>query len=342
MIYFSDPKYSEKLEITEENILKFVNEYSIFKFCVGDFTIGKSMHSPLRKDVNPSFGIFWSKKIQGKLLFNDLSTGLKGSCFNLVMYMHNLTYMDALSYIISGFNLTDYFRITKYVECNKIGKIISNDYVPKQSDMLIQIRVREWMSHDIKFWNSFLITIPTLNKFRVYPIDYYFIGDKIFKAEHYAYAFLEQKDDIVRYKIYQPYAKPEQKWFSNFVDATISGWSQMPEKTEELTITSSLKDVMTLYECGKIAIAPQTETYSFKPHIVEILYSIASKIYIFYDYDKAGITNAYRNKKLFGFIPIFTKSTKYKDPSDYVKIIKAIGEGESSAKYKLLNLYKKE
>ena len=45
MLNLYDDKYTEKLLITEQNILSIINEYSIYKLCVGDFEINKTFVS---------------------------------------------------------------------------------------------------------------------------------------------------------------------------------------------------------------------------------------------------------------------------------------------------------
>lgn len=318
MLNLSDRKWGDKLNINEENILSFINEYSIFRHYVGEFDVNKIFHSPLREDKRPSFGIFYSKKYNGKLLFKDLASDMKGSCFNFVMYLYNITYNEALSLVINDFHLQEYFYNVIPNLYTAKAKIISDKYIIKPSETSINIRIRDWKEHDKLFWNQFNISNQILQKYNVYPIDYFFINNNPIKADRFAYAFMEEKDGIRRYKIYQPFSK-QNKWFSNFIEGTISGWNQMNKSSNILIITSSLKDVMSLDSLGYNSIAPQTETYSFKPHIIRELYKYYTNIYILYDYDKAGVHFAYKNKELFKMIPFFTNSIKCKDISDYIK-----------------------
>lgn len=319
----NDSKFSdEKLDVNAENVLNCIPEYNIYANYVGEFVIGRTFKSPLReKDDHPSFGIYWSKTNENKLLFNDLATGIHGDCFNLVMNVFNVSYNNALLKIIFDFRINELFKIRDNVIITpqkNIPKILDRSDLPVREEVIIQIRVRDWERRDKMFWGAYGITFDTLKKYYVHPISHIFLNEKIITADKYAYAYHEQKDGINRYKIYQPYSK-NMKWLSNFIEATLSGWTQMPDKANALIITSSLKDVMTLTELGFNSMSPQTETYSFKDHIVKILYNRFDKIYIFYDYDKTGITNTYNAVRRYGFIPIFTKSTKFKDPSDFVR-----------------------
>ena len=48
--------------ITLEYILSKVTEYDIYAHYLGQFKVGMIYQSPFRKDKNPSFGIFYSKR----------------------------------------------------------------------------------------------------------------------------------------------------------------------------------------------------------------------------------------------------------------------------------------
>ncbi|MHA2366949.1 MAG: toprim domain-containing protein [Candidatus Hodarchaeales archaeon] len=340
MINLSDPKYKERLDTTPENILNFVSEYDIYRNYIGDFVIGRTFTSPLRdggdQDDNPSFGIYWSKKYSNKLLFKDLAKGVKGDCFVFVSEKYGISYNNAILKVILDFRIQDYFKVPKVVKITpqkRPPKLIDKDNLPKPNENIIQVRIRDWQPHDIKFWNRFGITIDILRRYNVYPIDYIFLNTNIIKADKHSYAYHEQKDGIDRFKIYQPYSD-KLKWLSNFIEGTLSGWTQMPNKGDKLIITSSLKDVMTLVRLGFHSISPQTETYTFKNHIINELNKRFNEIYIFYDYDKAGIQNAFKNHREYGFIPIFTKSTILKDPSDYFE---KRGGGELHKRIELLS-----
>lgn len=319
-VNLNDPKYKDKLDVNAKNILSLINEYNIYRNYIGEFTIGTVFKSPIKeKDDHHSFGIYWSKKHQGRLFFNDLALGKSGDVFVLVKELYGLSYYHALVRIIFDFRLTDRFKIPKDIIVTaqkKKPKVIDIKNIPKPSEISIKIRIRNWENYDIAYWNKYGICKATLIKYRVFPIDYIFINNSIIKADKYAYAYYECKDGIDRYKIYQPFSK-NLKWLSNFIEGTISGWNQMPDKGDKLIITSSNKDAMCIHDRGFNSIAPQTETYTFKPHIVAHLYSRFKDIYIYYDYDRAGIKAAYLNKRKYGFIPIFTKSVKLKDPSDF-------------------------
>jgi len=259
--------------------------------------------------------------MKGKLLFKDLGTGIYGSCFDFVMQYYGLSFKQSLHKIVVDFNIEHKFFLDDKINVTKQAfkpKIHKKSEIPNEIDNYIQVKIRDWKDHDLKYWNSYGITLKILKYFNVFPIEYIFLNDKVIKAEAYSYAYLEKKDGFYRYKIYQPFSN-KMKWLSNFIEGTLSGWSQLPQKGKELIITSSYKDVMTLYSLGFNSVAPQTETYNFKNHIIQDLKNRFEIIYIFYDYDESGIKESNKNADNFGFIKLFTNNKNYKDPSDYYK-----------------------
>ena len=86
--------------ITLNYILSKVTEYDIYARYLGQFKVGFIYNSPFRKDKNPSFGIFRSKKT-GKLLFKDHGNGECGDIIKFVeLYTGITNYNDLLLSLI--------------------------------------------------------------------------------------------------------------------------------------------------------------------------------------------------------------------------------------------------
>lgn len=320
MIKLADLKYNLKTFPTEDNILTHVNDYSIFKYYYPQLEVNVLMHSPLRVDENPSFSVFHSRK-HNRLMYKDFATGDVGNVFIFLMRLWKLPYKEVLNQVVIDFNLQDYF----FTITEKVSKgnpvIYSQDYYQNliKHSVNIQITVREWSAKDIDFWVSYGITLSTLAKYRVYPVSYIFLNDKVIKADKLAYAYQENKDGIIRYKIYQPHSK-ELKWINNMVDGTLSGFSQLDKWADKLFIASSLKDAMCLHDLGFTnVVAPQTEHYIFKPHIISDFKDRFDKIYVFYDNDSPGALASRKICRLYKLSPVFTDIPELKDPSDYYK-----------------------
>ena len=322
MINLNDNKYSIKELPDADAILNIISDYSIWKYYYPELVLGEATNSPIRKDRNPSFSIFWSDRYN-RFMFKDFATGDRGDVFVFLTKLLRLNYYEVLIRIIVDFNLTDkfYTKDIKLKSTNKVPIIYDEEHIKKEikASARIQVKIREWNSNDIKYWNSYGICQDTLIKYRVFPISHIFLNDSVIVADEYAYVFVELKDGVEKYKVYQPFSKTL-KWLGNFLEATLSGWEQLPEIGDILIISSSLKDGMCLHDLGFTNfISPQTEGYIHKEHIITHLKLRFKQIYIFYDNDKAGKEASDKICKLHTLRPIFTGVEELKDPSDYYK-----------------------
>lgn len=276
--------YNKEL-VTKELLYEHISDLDIYNMYMEGkpVHINKAMLSPLRDEKNTSFGFFIKNK---EVLFNDFVLG-GGDCIKFVQLKYELTYVEALAKIVNDFELNDYF-ITTNINLNKVErKIIQSKSELLESDSSFRLakRSRKWKLHDIKYWKQFGITLNTLKQYNVEPIDYFFINDKIIKADNYAYSFTERKDGYETYKIYQPFNE-KYKWLNNHNDSIWQGWNELPKSGNELIITKSLKDVMSINEIlGISAISLQAESVKPKDKIINELKSRFYSIYIFYDND---------------------------------------------------------
>ncbi len=292
-------EYKNKPLLSKEALLEYFDEVKYFSAYLDgqNFTLGKPILSPIREEKNPSFGFFTSPDswFKGEILFKDFGTGITGDFIHLVRLKYGLTYYEALSKIAIDFGLESDFYCKK-IDNNKIksANIVSvnkKDVLQKSiSFYTLKVKTRDWQLHDIKFWKDFGISKNTLLKYNVFPLDYIFLyykqdSDKIIKTDKYSYCFLENKDDVQTYKIYQPFNK-RYKWLTNHDVSVWQGWNQLPETGEQLIITKSLKDVMSITENLNIpAVALQNESCKPKESVIKELKDRFTKLYLFYDND---------------------------------------------------------
>lgn len=311
--------------VTKEDLLKHVSPLNIFNFYSNkQLQIRNLTLSPLRKEKNPSFSLFVKN---GEILFKDFVLG-GGDCIKFVQMMFSLNYMDALSKIVIDFNLKSHFLYKEInnVTKNKNFKEVNEEKIIEEFDeTYLNIRRRKWQKHDLEFWSNFGITYKTLKHYKVVPISYIFLNDTITKADKFAYAFIEKKDDKLTFKIYQPFNK-KIKWLTNHDESIWQGWNQLDKTGYNLIITKSLKDIMTISSVTGInSTALQNENIIPKQHIIDDLKSRFGNIYIFYDNDFNSSTNWGRKfgKKLSKLIEIqqieIPSKYKSKDISDFVK-----------------------
>lgn len=278
---------NEKEFITKENILKHYQDVDIYqKYTTLKIQLGVAMLSPLMKDNKPSFGFF--KGTTGEICFKDFRLG-KGDFVKFVQLLKGCTYFEALSQIAIDFDLNDKYLCKKLIKTSDLNnqKIHPdrNEILKAVGENILKKNKRLWSTHDLEFWKKFEISYKTLLKYKVEPVKYIHINNKIIVADKYAYCFIEHKDNQETYKIYQPYNK-HYKWLNNHNDSVWQGWSQLPSTGEILIITKSLKDVMCLHDVtGLPAVSLQNENVTPKENIVEQLRTRFKKIYLFYDND---------------------------------------------------------
>jgi hypothetical protein len=325
MINISDNKYASKERPDSELILSKISDYSIWKYYYPDLEVNQLSNSPLRSDKNPSFSVFLSNKY-GRLMFKDFGNGDRGDVFIFLSKYLQLNYYEVLVRIIADFDLGDYFSVdlgsVKKTSKKSIPKIYTDEDLKSliKESARLNVKIRDWSIHDRDYWMKYGISKSTLMKYKVLPISYIFLNDDVITASKNAYVYREYKDNTLRFKVYQPYSE-SMKWCSNLVEGTLSGWSQLDENGDILIIASSLKDAMCLHDLGfNNVIAPQTENYIHKEHIINHLKSRFKSIYIFYDNDSAGIKASEKMINMYNLKNIVTDSPFCKDPSDYYYI----------------------
>lgn len=293
--------------ITLDWILSKVTEYDIYAKYIGQFKVGMIYNSPFRKDKNPSFGIYYSKRTK-QLLFKDHGTGECGNVIKFVsLFTGKTEYNDILSDIVDNLNIT-----------NNTKLVSSKQYIPPTETVIGVVR-QEFTDVDINYWKQFNISINTLKKFNVNSIKYYLCNGIVkgtYKRENPMYAYKVYNN----FKIYRPLADKYTKWRNNLTDYDIQGYEQLPQKGDILFITKSMKDVMCLHEMGYPAVSPSSESTFLPKDVLEQLKTRFKRIIILFDRDAAGVKRSRKLSRETGLEAIFiNKKFKAKDVSDAVK-----------------------
>lgn len=294
-------------DITLDYILSKVSEYDIYAHYLGQFKVGAIYNSPFRKDKNPSFGIYYSKRTK-QLLFKDHGTGECGNIVKFVSLYTGLTnYNDILKDIVKQLNITTDTKLDS-----------SKQYIPS-SETVIGIVRQKFTPTDINYWSQFNISEKTLKKFNVNSIKYYLcngIVKGIYKEDNPMYAYKVYNN----FKIYRPLADKYTKWRNNLTEYDIQGYAQLPSKGDTLIITKSMKDVMCLYEMGMPAISPSSESTFIPNDILEGLKKRFKRIIILFDRDNAGVKYLRKMSLKTGLEGLLVhKKFKAKDISDAIK-----------------------
>jgi hypothetical protein len=325
-VNLNSDKYSEKLNITKDNILNIIDAYSIFTYYIGkEFVIGRTMRNPFREnDTSPSLGIF--KVSTNTLLYKDLGTGNSGDCFVFVaveVFRNALSYKQALEQVIKDFNLEAHFKPIEALRVRyKNQPPVVYKKFEEKPNLPLRIKSREYTTKDLSYWGSYGIGLATLKKYNVFPIEYYSFGTYIFKAEDLAYVFIEKKDGETTYKIYQPFCKqPQGKFFTSMNNSIHAGYTQLPQKGQYLIITKSLKDVMCIDSVtGLPTVAVMAESIMIKPKVIQEYRKRFNFLVTLFDNDATGINLGNKYLEAYNIFNIHIPQ-KYlvKDYSDLVQ-----------------------
>lgn len=313
--------------LTLDWILSRVTEYEIYSHYIGQFKVGTIYNSPFRKDRNPSFGIYYSKRANC-LLFKDHGTGECGNIVKFVsLYTGKTDYQEILQDIVDRLKITNNTKLDS-----------TKQYTPTGETVIGVVR-QPWTLADIDYWSMFNISKKTLEKFNVSSIKYYLcngIVKGIYKDTNPMYAYKVFNN----FKIYRPLADKYTKWRNNLSQDDIQGWEQLPKKGDILIITKSLKDVMCLHEMGIPAISPSSESTFISDTALEALKKRFKRILVCFDRDVPGVRYLRKISLKTGLEPILIhKKFKAKDISDAIKLngfetIKQWLENELSKKEK--------
>ena len=303
---YDSKKLKEDIPITLDYILSRVSEYDIYARYLGQFKVGFIYNSPFRKDKNPSFGIFLSKR-SGKLLFKDHGSGVCGDIIKFVGELKGLTnYNDILNTIIKDLKI-------------KNDTVLTSTYNYKSTSSTVIGVVRQPFTEvDLEYWAKYGITVPTLDKYKVNSIKYYLcngVVKGIYKLENPMFSYKVFNN----FKIYRPFGDKFTKWRNNLTSYDIQGFEQLPKKGNLLIITKSLKDVMALYEMGYTAISPSSESTFIPDDALEALKLRFKHILLCFDRDIAGVRNMRKVSLKTGLPCILVhKKFKAKDISDAI------------------------
>lgn len=310
--------FSSNTSVSFSDITSVVGEADILSYYLGITEVPCIISSPLRKDTNPSFGLY--SRDGKRIYWVDLATKDRGGVFDLLCKLWNCSYREMLTRLQK--DLPKFSRgttVKDYVPC------VVRDAVSYDSNSDLQCKVREWRQYDIDYWAQYGVPLKWLKYAEVYPISHKIIikdGRKcVFGADKLAYAYVEHKEGRVTLKIYQPLNKTGHKWANKHDRSVISLWTKIPEHGERLVICSSLKDALCLWaNTGIPCVAVQGEGYNMSETAIKELKSRFTNVYILFDNDEPGLADGLKLSQQTGFtnvvLPQFNGG---KDISDFFK-----------------------
>ena len=296
-----------------------VSEADVLGFYFGINSIPCNIVSPFRNDNNPSLA-FYSPDGH-KINYIDFGDPKeRGSFMTFFMKLWHLDYNATIDKIVKEVVMNN-----KKVTC-KESSLKSLKHIRMRGKVSLRCKIREWKDYDIEYWESYGISLEWLKWAEVYPISHKFIivDDKemVFRADKYAYTFVERKDGRITYKFYQPFNKKGYKWQNNHDKSVLGLWTKMPDKGNAVCICSSVKDALCLMANIHIpCICLQGEGYPISKTAEKVLKQRFKNIYICLDNDTAGLEDANKLAESTGFTNIIIPQFEGgKDISDYYKL----------------------
>lgn len=308
--------------VSFEDIQKKVSDADLISYYLGITEIPCFIHSPLRRDDNPSFGLY--SRDGNRIYWTDLATKEGGGVYDLLSLMWHCDYKEVLKRIQQDMDkFSGGASISPYTPCS----IRSMSSYHRGGDL--QCKIRDWRPYDLEYWESYGVSLDWLKYAEVFPISHKIIvsdGKRyVFGADKLAYAFVEHKEGKVTLKIYQPLNKSGYKWANKHDRSVISLWTKIPETGDKLCICSSLKDALCLWaNTGIPSVAVQGEGYGISDTAISELKRRYKKVYILFDNDPAGLADGEKLSKQTGFINVTLPD--FEGGKDVSDLFKAVGK----------------
>lgn len=287
-----------------------IKDIDLVRHYLGITKVPCLINSPLREDSKPSFALYSPNNLE--INYKDFSTGDGGNIVTLLSKIWNCSiYSTKLKihqdYIDGGL------------------KIENNQPVNLENNSEIQCKIREWRNYDIKYWNSFGVSLDILKFADIYPISHKIIikdnRKHLFVADKYAYVFVERKENNISLKIYQPFNTNGYKWTNKQDKSVLNLWTKLPNYGDKICICASVKDALCLWNNIKIpSIALQGEGFPISKTAINELKKRFKSVYICLDNDNPGIAYSTALSEETGFTNIILpKFQNGKDISDLYK-----------------------
>ncbi len=314
-------------EVTATWILQRITQEKIFEKYLGtQIILDTNFSSPFRKDENPSCTFHYYGY---KLRFRDWAEA--GSlttmdCFDIVARVKGCSFREALKVIAYDFDLTTVEPKYKSYKEDVLLKHQVNIRKTK-SKTSIRIRAQKLTETDLAYLNSYGITSHVCKEHNVYSVGKLWLNGMFIynydpKDPALGYYLGRDSNGFEHWKIYfyKRTKKGKERTTRRFITNTsnLQGFRALIETGENLIITKSMKDVLVLTEIGIPAISLQSEGEMPSSLLIDSLKSRFDNIYLFYDFDLAGVSATNKIRKMFGLKYMFlTRKYHAKDISDF-------------------------
>ncbi len=305
-------------KITKEFLFEHISQETIMEHYLG-VPVKKGLFicpSTIRKDTRPTCAFY--KNSKGNLIFKDFA-GISGDVTTIVMEIFQCSYYQSLRIIANDFGLIPYSKM----EVNPPKMQYTKTILEETQSAIIQVELKEFSEKELNWWEEFGISLEILKKFKVFSLKSVFLNGSYFTSSSdrtpiYGYYGGKNNKNEELWRIYMP-TKIKYRFLSNWSSSLIQGVRQLPRTGDNLIITKSQKDVMTLYNININAIAPISETILISKNKFDKFKKSFPNIICFYDNDLAGVKGAQKYKKEYNISCIFINRKYAKDISDLWK-----------------------
>lgn len=223
--------------------------------------------------------------------YKDFATDDEGSCFDLVMKLHDLDFTEALHRINDDFSLG---------LNGKSGPVPFKAVVPvsdTKDAKPFKVSKRNFTQAELNFWGKYGISITTLCDYKVYPVSAFTTTNK----EGKPYTIQSSNDKFIFcydhgnwLKLYKPL--DEKKYRFQYLGTKdpgyLFGFDQLAENGEIVLLTGGEKDVLSLSAHGFPAFTLNSETANLNQQIVTDLKRRFKHLLILYDNDATGLAQS--------------------------------------------------
>lgn len=202
------------------------------------------------------------------------------------------------------------------------NKILCNATAKDSIFKIDNINNVEFQTRHLEFWKQYGITLETLKKYTVNPIDSFgfYSSSKEknininFNENEIAFSYEVNSN----HEIYIPEQKTKKKFFCNgLLQNDIFGLQQLPAKVENLIICAGKKDALVAISRGFHAISFRSETQKPTEEQIQVLQNICKTLFICYDNDKGGENGTKNIISQFPEIISLPLPKSYNDIADY-------------------------
>ena len=324
--------YVSENELSQENILKYIDAYSLYSYYIGvELELGTKYSSPLRPgDDDPSFALYFSQKNRDVLMFKDHGNGLSGNVFMFIKRFLGVSYRLTYCQINSDFGLG--------LDGKEMGDFVPATYkrVPViKEPTVIRITSQPYTKAFKQYWKSLDITKPTLELYYARDTAVIHYNTATTKKQIAPKGLCISYEIYGLYKIYQPFS-PRFKFSNNYKVGHVEGAIQLRWNLPFVIISKSTKECMFYREhFNWDSCAGTSENSPISDYFMKRLLESYPIVFIWLDNDAPGIRAQARYlDKYPTLIPIIMDQRLHaKDPTDLYALSKLDNKHEKALAY---------